>query len=227
LDNAVELYYRLMNKFFRITLLILVTVLTSEAQTKIKVACIGNSITEGAGLGKETYPAQLAELLGDYFEVQNFGVSGRTILKKGDFPIWQEEKYKKALDWKPDVVVIKFGTNDSKPQNWKYEKELEADYFAFIRSFKRANPEIKIFVCLPIPVFKDVSGINAEIVKEEIIPIIRDVASKEKVEVINLYRAMDKQGSKVPDGVHPNAAGAKIIAETVYKSITKKSEVTK
>ena len=207
--------------------LVLFTTFTSQAQQIIKVACIGNSITEGSGLGKQTYPAQLDELLGPLFQVQNFGVGGRTILKKGDYPYWAESKYKDALAWKPDVVVIKFGTNDSKPQNWKYEKEFMADYTAFIRSFKKINPDIKIFVCLPIPVYKDVYGINAEIVKEEIIPLIRELASKEKVEVINLYRAMDKQGDKLPDGVHPNAAGAKIIAETVYKSITKKSEVTK
>jgi acyl-CoA thioesterase I len=216
-----------MNRILYLYFLVLFTAFSSQAQQIIKVACIGNSITEGSGLGKQTYPAQLDELLGPLFQVQNFGVGGRTILKKGDYPYWAESKYKDALAWKPDVVVIKFGTNDSKPQNWKYSREFMTDYIAFIRSFKKINPDIKIFVCLPIPVYKDVYGINAEIVKEEIIPLIRELASKEKVEVINLYRAMDKQGDKLPDGVHPNAAGAKIIAETVYKSITKKSEVTK
>jgi acyl-CoA thioesterase-1 len=37
------------------------------AQAPFKVACVGNSITEGKGLSK-TYPAVLQELLGEDYE---------------------------------------------------------------------------------------------------------------------------------------------------------------
>lgn len=59
------------------------------AQSKIKIACIGNSITYGTlveNRAKNNYPAQLQNMLGDGYEVKNFGVSGRTLLQKGNHP---------------------------------------------------------------------------------------------------------------------------------------------
>lgn len=53
---------------------------------KIRVACIGNSITYGAGLQnpfRDSYPGVLEQLLGTGYDVRNFGISGRTALQKG------------------------------------------------------------------------------------------------------------------------------------------------
>ena len=58
-----------------------------------RVACVGDSITYGSGIkGRETksYPAQLAGMLGEDYVVKNFGVSGATMLKKGDKPYWKQ-----------------------------------------------------------------------------------------------------------------------------------------
>jgi hypothetical protein len=64
----------------------------------VRVACIGDSITAGAGTRKgHAYPKQLQEILGEHGNVGNFGVSGRTLLKKGDFPFWKETKNLDAL----------------------------------------------------------------------------------------------------------------------------------
>ena len=55
----------------------------------IRVACIGNSITDGHGIDmapSQGYPAQLQRMLGKDYWVKNFGVSGRTMLNKGDQP---------------------------------------------------------------------------------------------------------------------------------------------
>lgn len=71
----------------------------SQAQ-KIKVACVGNSVTYGYGIkNRETncYPAQLQQMLGDAYEVENFGHSGATLLNKGYRPYTQQEAYQKAL----------------------------------------------------------------------------------------------------------------------------------
>src|SRR5258708_5266746 len=60
---------------------------TSRPATKL--ACVGDSITYGAGIkdrAHDSYPAQLAHMLGDEYKVRNFGVSGATLLKKGDRP---------------------------------------------------------------------------------------------------------------------------------------------
>ena len=203
-----------------VLLLLLVTPFVLSAQTKIRVACVGNSITEGRRIeeGKK-YPDQLQALLGDKYQVRNYGIGGRTLLKRGDNPYWNEEKYKEVLSWSPDIIIIKLGTNDSKPQNWQFKDDFERDYREFIQSFKKIGGKRKIYICLPIPVFKDEWGISESVVKNEIIPIIKRVAKLEHVKLIDLYMPMVGKGDLVPDGVHPLAEGSGIMAKTIYKAI--------
>lgn len=69
-------------------------------QKKIKVACVGNSITRGYGLANpdnDSYPSQLQKLLGENYNVQNFGHSGATLLGKGHRPYINTRDYKNAL----------------------------------------------------------------------------------------------------------------------------------
>jgi acyl-CoA thioesterase-1 len=72
---------------------------------------------------------------------------------------------------------------------------------------------------LPVPVYKTLSGINEESVSGEIIPAIKKVAAEKKLPLIDLHKALSDQPLLFPDGVHPNAAGAKLIAATVHASI--------
>ena len=55
----------------------------------IRVACVGNSVTYGLGISNReqyAYPVQLQQLLGDNYEVGNFGHSGATLLRIGHKP---------------------------------------------------------------------------------------------------------------------------------------------
>jgi len=73
---------------------------TLFAQKKIKVACVGNSITYGYTLpDRETnaYPAKLQKMLGDDYVVGNFGKSGATLLNKGHRPYMQQRNIIKLL----------------------------------------------------------------------------------------------------------------------------------
>jgi acyl-CoA thioesterase I len=192
-----------------------------NAQTTVRVACVGNSITEGVEIeaGKK-YPDQLQALLGDKFLVKNLGLGGRTLLKKGDMPYWNEKYFKEVMSWSPRIIVIKLGTNDSKPQNWAHKDEFESDYRAFIQAFKNGIPsKKKIYVCTPVPAFKEAWGISDKVIKEEIIPIIEKVAKEEEVILIDLYTPLTGKGEFFPDGIHPNADGAKLIAEVVCNAI--------
>lgn len=57
-----------------------------SAQQRIKVACVGNSITYGTGLSDratQSYPVKLQKLLGERYEVENFGKPGATLLNQG------------------------------------------------------------------------------------------------------------------------------------------------
>lgn len=199
-------------------MLVLFQSLGACAQSKVKVACVGNSITEGAGL-KQTYPEVLEELLGDQFEVKNYGVSGRTLLKKGDFPYWNEDKYNKVLAWNPDIVVIKLGTNDTKPQNWQYKEDFVKDYVALVESFQNLPSKPQVYLAYPVPVFEDKWGINEKAVTNEILPAVRKIARKTKVKTIDLYTPFLGKAELTHDGIHPNDAGAALIAQEVYKAI--------
>lgn len=208
-------------KFF--TLILVVCSMAASAQQKIKVACVGNSISEGLDIDSAMrYPVQLQRLLGDQYEVRNYGVSGRTLLKKGDFPYWQEAKYQQALAWEPNMVIIKLGTNDSKPQNWIYNDEFEKDYRDLIQSFKKLPSKPRVFICMPVPVFKEAWEISESVVKDEIIPMILNIAKAEGVTLIDLYTPLQSKPDLLPDGVHPNAEGATIIAQTVAGMIKQK-----
>jgi len=73
--------------FFCLSLMLLLFV--SFSTKEIKVACVGNSITEGYGLAnqsKTAFPVILDSILGTGFSVLNFGRSGATAQKQGDVP---------------------------------------------------------------------------------------------------------------------------------------------
>ena len=197
--------------------------MTARAAEPVKVACVGDSITQGAGAQKgKSYPAQLQGLLGEGYQVGNFGVSGRTLLKKGDFPYWKEKKYQEALAMEPAIVVIMLGTNDTKPQNWKFEAEFAADYRELVKSFQTLKSKPKVFVCRPVPVpGKGNYGINEENIQKEI-PRLDVLAKELGCEVIDMHAALEKSPELLPDRVHPNTAGAGEMAKVAAKAITAK-----
>ncbi|WP_420321949.1 GDSL-type esterase/lipase family protein [Flagellimonas sp.] len=189
----------------------------------IKIACIGNSITYGAGMAdreNNAYPVQLQNLLGDSYEVRNFGVSGRTLLKKGDFPHWETKEYQQALDYDPDIVLIKLGTNDSKLQNRVHLEEFEIDYKSLVDAFKSRNKKTRVILMLPLPSHaNDSAGIWNPIIKDEIIPKTQKVAYDLGLETIDLYQLFVDKPELFPDDVHPSSVGATVMAKRIYEAI--------
>ncbi len=213
-----------MKRILLATLLTLATAGLSFSADKIKVACVGDSITEGAGVKdpKNRYPAQLSELLGESYDVKNFGNSGSTMLDNGDKPYKKQKSYTDSVAFIPDIVVIKLGTNDSKPQNWAKKDGFAASMKSLVEAFLKANPKAKVFLCYPVPVIAQGNfGIRDEIVKNEIIPLIKQTAEEMKLSIIDLYAALDGKPELFPDRVHPNDDGAKLIAKTVCEALKK------
>ena len=129
---------------------------TNLGRAVVKVACIGDSITAGSFLANpalESYPAKLQRLLGAEYEVRNYGVSGRTLLRKGDYPYWVESAFTQSHDWSPDLVTIMLGTNDGKPYNWRYGTNFLTDYTDLIASYTNLSSHPRILICTPCPVF--------------------------------------------------------------------------
>jgi len=188
----------------------------------VRLACIGDSITQGSGTKGNPYPKQLQEMLGERWEVGNFGVSGRTLLRKGDHSYWKEKAYQNALAFKPDVVVIMLGTNDTKPQNWKHEADFVADYRDLVNSFLALESKPRVFICRPTPV---IGNGNFNIKEEHIqlqIPRIDALAAELKIGVIDMHAALADKPELIPDRVHPNAEGAAEMAKAAFTALTGK-----
>ena len=210
----------------------------------IRVACIGNSITDGHGIDVATqygYPAELQKRLGNGYWVKNFGVSARTMLNKGDYPYMNEMAWQDALAFKPDVVIIKLGTNDSKPYNWQHNSEFRQDLEQMVTTLcpalaqpakkgkksknqKNQTSSLKpqIFLCTPIPAFKSTWDINDSVIVNGIIPIQKEVAQKYGLRVIDLHTHYANDGDKMlTDGIHPDGKGAQRLAEIIAGEIKK------
>lgn len=197
-----------------------------SAQKRVKVACVGNSITYGHGLSdreKESYPVQLQQLLGNGYEVTNFGKPGATLLSKGHCPYMQQMEFDKALQFAGDIVVIHLGINDTDPRNWPNYRDLFVkDYIALIDTFRRANPVCRILIARLTPItFKHPrfeSGTRDW--HGEIQRTIEIVAEYTNAELIDFHKPLYSYPHLLPDAVHPTKEGLAILAENVYSVIT-------
>jgi acyl-CoA thioesterase-1 len=190
----------------------------------IRVACVGASITQGHGATPgHGYSNDLQAILGSKWAVSNFGVSGTTMMRVGPHPYWNEKACQAAHDLQPDVVIILLGSNDTKPSIWAHHDEFVTDASAFIESFKSLASHPHIYFCrLPPVIPPGKYGINPANLQAEL-PMIDEVAKEEKIDTIDVYSALLPHPDLFPDHVHPNNAGAAIIAQTVAQALTGKS----
>ncbi|WP_099370760.1 GDSL-type esterase/lipase family protein [Sphingobacterium sp. 1.A.5] len=212
-----------MKQSIKFLFFIFISISSLFAQTKKRVACIGDSVTKGYNLANgKSYPAQLQELLGEGFLVGNFGKNGATLLEKGHNPYLKSEELKDALEFSPDIVVISLGLNDTDPRNWpNYKLDFTKDYNKLVSLFKQDNPNIEIYVCQMTPIFSGharfLSGTRDWY--NQIQKNIEDIA------ILNNYRLIDNKtplASRIDlfdDYLHPNEHGAKLLAENVWKHI--------
>ena len=210
----------------RLLIFLLVLPLLAVAQEKIKVACIGNSVTYGMthkNPAETSYPTRLQQLLGEEYEVRNFGHSGATLLSKGHRPYINLPEYKAALEFAPDIAIIHLGLNDTDPRNWpNYRDEFYGDYTNIIEALREKNPKVNVYVCRMTPIFnwhrRFKSGTRDWY--WQIQSVIEDIAEHGNLELIDLSHRLYNRPDLMPDALHPNEQGAGIIAKQVYSAIT-------
>lgn len=199
---------------------------TKQTQDKIKIACVGDSITYGAGLTdreNESFPSVLQNELADKAVVGNFGVAATSALKTAKAPYTETEEYKQSLAFGADVLFIMLGTNDIKTENWQEGSErFEQDYADLINSYKAVNPNVKIFVGIPPRIFKDnVYGERSTMVLEqEAFPKIRAVAETVGADVVDVFGATVEAEEHFPDYLHPDAEGHQLIEQLLMKTFS-------
>ena len=188
------------------------------------VACVGDSITAGARHKKPSvtaYPKIMDSTLGADYAVVNLGRSGATALEKSNLPYWDCKEFSNVFAVRPDIITIKLGTNDSKPKNWNASLFKES-YQGLIDTFQTITPTPKIYLCLPVPVFEHSRfPIDGDVVEQEVIPIIKTLASENNLPIIDLYNPFLDKGNLAPDGVHPEEEGAAFMAKLIMKHIKK------
>lgn len=209
-----------MKKYIFCSLILLSLSLTAEAK---RIICVGASITEGARTTDpktDSYPAQLGTLLGKDYEVINCGVSGTTMLRKGNSPYWKTDAYKKALESAPDIVFIDLGGNDAKAINRPYYVELEQDCRDMIRSFKELPSEPRVILLLPTAFFeKDTMQIWDPVSKNQVAPYLKKAAYEENIEVLDMHPLLIDRPDLIPDGIHPEDEGSAVIAKRLYDQV--------
>ena len=190
------------------------------------IACIGASITEGAGATNfytESYPAQLQDALLGNYNVVNFGNSGKTVRTDlGDDVSWlKQDQWKGTQAIVPDITILNIGTNDSKTSNnpaTTYEN-FYAAYKHLVDELLKVNPEMKIIVCTVPYAYSGIWDINNDNIANIIAPVQRAIAAEYGFELIDLYEYTQNKSHLFPDGVHPNTEGYEMIVKIIKKAL--------
>jgi acyl-CoA thioesterase-1 len=174
-----------------------------------RLVVLGDSIAAGYGLRRdESFPARLQERIdreGLGFEVVNAGVSGDTSaggLRRLDW----------ALDGDVRVLVVELGGNDG--LRGLPPEELKKNLTAIVRAAR--DRQLAVLLCgMEAPPNAGPAYATAfreaftAVAREEGVPLVRFVLDK-----VAGVEALNQE-----DGIHPNARGARIVADTVWPAL--------
>lgn len=191
----------------------------------VKVACVGDSITQGDS-AEVCYPAFLQQMLGYDYEVKNFGLSGYSTRKQDPYPYIGSAQYNNAVKYAADVVIYMLGTNDCQPtKSWnddtkKTYKESANEIF---KALTDANPNVQIFVVLPPSLFKNTVWQGwetwAEQVKTYAVPLNKELAEENGYEIVDAYTWSLTHQDVFKDGLHPKGDTYRDFASCIYNGI--------
>ena len=190
----------------------------------IRVACIGDSITWGFTLlnpWKQSYPALLREMLGEGYEVRNFGYNDASARFDADTPYVDKRVYRESLAWNPDVVLLMLGTNDTKTRNWD-PAIFRRDYRRIVDAYRALPSAPRVILVAPIRIFPIMGlpllGVHPETMEEGVRPAIREIAEETGLELVDL-RDLFTDTTYCRDGVHPQKTGARMLAEAIFNAV--------
>lgn len=210
----------------------------------VKIACLGDSITEAANLSDKddyqqyAYPTYLAQFLGAK-EVVNLGIGGSSIGR-----YWQDafvERYRE-IPKDTDLILVMGGTNDGfclRAENvgnfeQRLPRTLIGDLDELMRGLKENYPDAEIVFITPLPnVLHDMlRAERPELLSQRVVvdTIIR-LALEYQFDVIDLYNSnfLDSHDAAVisnyvPDGVHCNPEGYQLLAQHLAADLVRLQE---
>jgi lysophospholipase L1-like esterase len=194
-----------------------------SAADAVKIVCVGDSITFGDKIekGQDTYPQALEKLFNGAATVTNAGHNGASATKTADLPYGNTREFAAAKDAGAAVVVIMLGSNDSRQKDWaKTKAEYPQDLKDLVETFARLPQKPQVWLCLPPPAYSKRYGVRPEVIRDDIGPMVKQVASDEHIGTIDVFAALSRHPEWFADGIHPNAAGAQVLAKTVFAALT-------
>ncbi len=188
------------------------------------IACIGASITEGAGAGNfytESYPAQLQNAQGGGYNVINFGNSGKTVRPDLEESWLNQNQWTGVQAIKPDIAIINMGTNDSKTTNDPVctHDTFKADYENLLSKLLAVNPNMRIYICTVPYAYSSIYDISNDNIRDIIAPVQREIAEEGGYTLIDLYEYSQGKSLLFGDGVHPNSTGYAMFVEIISKAL--------
>lgn len=203
--------------------------MTAPAESDaIRVACVGDSITRGMFVWrrkKNAYPAQLQAMLGERFCVRNYGVNGHAAQRTADRPYWNSDAFASSSVSRPDIVLIMLGTNDSRGDNWKGVDSFARDYRSLAQHYRSLESNPDVWLLTPPALFR--LGRSTKVrygmdqhALQEMCRAIEGLARNLGCGLIDVNAATAGHPEAFRlDGVHPGAAGATLIARTVFEAL--------
>lgn len=194
----------------------------------VRIACVGDSITHGTFVWRRranAYPVQLQAMLGDGFRVRNFGVNAHAAQRSADFPYWDNAAFAESTAFAPDIVLIMLGTNDCRGSNWRGVEPFRRDYRELVEHYQALEPHPAVWLLTPPTLFR--LGRSRKVryrmdddALREICGAVESVARDLECGLIdiNAITASHPEAFRF-DGVHPGAAGAALIARTVFEAL--------
>ena len=182
--------------------------------SKIRVACVGDSITESSG-----YPENLQVILGTDYLVRNFGVSGSTVLLSSDRPYANQPQYQYSQSFQPSIVVIMLGTNDARANLYQTISNFSADYKKLICEYQTLDNSPAIWLVTPPPILENELDLKDVQLQHAIIPQIEQVANELDLPTIDVNSPLTSYPEYFGDGVHPSIEAAMLIATAISDAI--------
>jgi acyl-CoA thioesterase-1 len=173
------------------------------------ILVFGDSLSDGFMLKRsEAYPALLAKKLraaGLNFQVINASASGGTT--DGGL-----ERLPTHLKNGTDILVLELGINDA--FRGLPVDQIEDNLQRIIEKVKARNPNVRVVIAgLQLPLYTADDYVSA------FGKIFADLAAKNRAALVP-YLLEGVAGNpllNLPDGIHPNAAGQRILAENVWR----------
>lgn len=210
--------------------------LTPTNGKKLKVAFIGDSITEGVGVEQslratQSYPAQISKLLGDNYTVGNFGKgSAYTLAANNKYNVKTDanlsykntQQYKDSIKFEADVVVIMMGVNDIRSMSCAEAREELKDALADLALHYCAQPTVqKVYIATSIYIPSSQAIVHYSYGR--LAELQREVAEELGLDVIDVYDMLVEYFNVMMhytvDRIHPNKTVYGEMASALYASL--------